>query len=165
MKIFFFFFFFGVVNWPFNHAIIVTMLIIVLSDSLLWLSYLITLCRLVPFSPCFITVLIHSALYKLKAKLPNTKLTDISSVLEMGKTTTRFHSSYMHSGWVGVHLTDGHPDLNYIQVIQWEERHLITDGHVICIKPLWNPLLPVTYTFSLFRNVQCQNHSYKTTGI
>lgn len=52
---------------------------------------------------------------------------------------------------MGVHLTDGHPDLNYTQVIQREEGRLVVDGHVICIKvhaAVKTPPLPVTYAFS-----------------
>lgn len=36
---------------------------------------------------------------------------------------------------LGVHLTDGHHDLNHNQVIQWEEELLIADGHAICTLP------------------------------
>lgn len=63
---------------------------------------------------------------------------------------------------MGVHLTDGHPDLNYNQVIQWEEGQLIIDGHVICIKIHTAVKTPIAcdicLQFTLSRNAQSQNH-------
>lgn len=62
---------------------------------------------------------------------------------------------------VGVHLTDGHPDLNYNQVIQWEEGQLIIDRHVICIKVHTAVKTPIAcdicLQFTLCRIAQCQN--------
>lgn len=136
------------------------------------------LCGPVLFSPRVISVLIHSVWAETpqinRSRRQNCRrqaytkpsLWLPSLTLFLSKKWGKPWGSFIHpiciTPRVGVHLTDGHPDLNYNQVIQWEEGQLIIDGHVICIKVHAAVKTPIAcdicLQFTLSRNAQCQNH-------